>query len=81
MSKNDLLILGDSWLFLLHNLIKLHPNIMEILLIGPRNLLSKTHTLLLAFVGFFPLHTFLSTGSTGQLHLDFFVDFFTRISC
>lgn len=75
MSKNDLLILGDSSLFLLHNLIKLHPNIMEILLIGSRNLLSKTYTLLLTF-GLFPLNTFLSMGSTEQLHLDFFVGFF-----
>lgn len=54
----------------MHNLVKLHPNIMEILLIDSRNLLSKTHTLLLAFA-FFPLHACLSTGSTGQLHLDF----------
>lgn len=52
MSKSDLLILGDSSLFLLHNLIKLHPNIMEILLIGSGNLLSKTYTLLLTFISF-----------------------------
>lgn len=63
MSKNDLLILRDSWLLLLRSLIKFYPNVMGILLIGSRNLLSKAYSLLLAF-GYFPLHFFLSTEST-----------------